>query len=312
MKKIKLWRILVIALLAAAVTAGFSHVTVRQTVSVPYAHTRVMEQLLEPEQVAKWYQPFAGGGAVQTHGNEITLGEHKLSITGTSALAAGYRVSKGGNNKMLYFKALPDTLRRNYAEISLVYKTPLYKKIFGGGELERQALASLKGLKSRMEDTKAFYGFTIEEIKVTDTSFLFTTKTIPTAALKQGSEAVFAAMITHAQQWQLGYTGARIFNIRKLNDKETELYASIGISKNIITKPGEAYQFKAMPGGKNLLIARFDAPFKDIQQAFDALDSYRRDRGMLSMAMPFCKIMQEGTGFADDERVKLNVTLPVY
>lgn len=311
MKKIKLWRILVIVLLAAAIAAGFSHVTVKQTVSVPYAHARVMEQLQEAEQVAKWYQPFAGGTA-QTRGNEITLGEHTLSITGTSALAAGYRVSSSGGNKMFYFKALPDTLRRNHTEISLVYKTPLYRKIFGGGKLERQALGSLQGLKNRMEDTKAFYGFTIEEIKVTDTSFLFTTKTIPAAALKQESEAVFAAMIAHAQQLQLGYTGTRIFNIRKLNDSETELYASIGISKNIFTKPGDTYQFKAMPGGKNLLAARFDAPFKDIQQAFDALDAYRRDRGMLSMAMPFCKIMQEGAGFADNERVKLNVTLPVY
>jgi hypothetical protein len=310
-KKITLF-VLVLVLATALILPRFLYTTVRHTVRIPYSHTRVMDQLSDSRQISLWMQPFAGNPATQLGERGIRLQDDELQLSEMSGIASKLQLRLNGVRKDVYFKALPDSTRPFETDVTVLYKTSLWNRWTGGGAIDKQIAGSIDSLKNWMTDTRRFYGFQITSQPVTDSFFLFTSRTLNTSELKPGSEKLYRDLIAYAQAKGLGYSGVRIFNATKLNDQQTELYASIGVNKRILSKPGDPFQFKAMPGRKNLLVAYYDGPFKDARLAYEALERYRSDRAMQTMAMPFAKIMQEGMGFMPDEKVKLNVTLPVY
>jgi effector-binding domain-containing protein len=313
MKRRNLLIVLIVLLLAAgAAIPFFMQTTVSKTVTLPYTHTKVMEQLSEGTQVVRWWAPFSASKNSQVVEKNVKDGANQLDIQSLSGIAVALRLRVSGQQKMVYLKAIPDSARPFETDVTLYYKTSLWRKWTGSSGIEKNASAALDSLKNWMTDTRRFYGFVIEKVPVTDTFFLFSTRTVATAQLKTASETLYKELIDFAAAKELGYTGVRIFNARKADSTHTELYASIGIRKEIENRVGQVFQFKAMPKGKNLLVAHYDGLFRNAGRAYEALDNYRRDHSMQSMAMPFSKIMQEGTGFADNDKVKLTVTLPVY
>ena len=214
--------------------------------------------------------------------------------------------------KFLVFNIIPDSTNTTQCDVSLSYNTTLFKKLFGATSLEKEAVKSLDNLKAYMEDTKKLYGFEIGREIVTDTSFLFSRRTVPQNEKQAGTKKLFEDLIAYSQKNNLGYTGTRIFYTMTQNGNQVTLYASIGISNRFENTVGNIYEYKAMPAGKNLLVAIYQGPYDEVNKAYAALEQYKSDYLLSSMAIPFQKFMNEGYDFADDQVVQLKVYYPIF
>ncbi len=311
----------VIVIVLVLVTGlSFWGLTVKQRVdkkvTIPYSMQKIHEQLSIPENMINWYFPFAGIDTLQqkitTTSKRIDASGSYLEIANQSIAGSGIIAGNKKEKKVFIFTILPDTTNIIQCDVQLSYNTTLFRKLFGGGSLEKEAVKSLESLKAYMEDSRRLYGFQIERETVTDTSFLFNRRTVPLSEKQAGTKKLFEDLIHYAEKNNLGYTGTRIFYTMNSSGNHVTLYASIGISKSFENKIGNEFEYKAMPAGKNLLVAVYQGRFGDVYKVYEALEQYKSDYLLSSMAIPFQKFMNDGYDFAEDQVVQLKVYYPIF
>ena len=67
-----------------------------------------------------------------------------------------------------------------------------------------------------------------------------------------------------------------------------------------------------MPFGKNLLMAVYQGPYGEISKAFTALENFKADHKLSSMAIPYQKFLSEGFDFSDSQIVQMKVYYPIF
>ncbi|MBM3417002.1 MAG: hypothetical protein FJY20_11305 [Bacteroidetes bacterium] len=291
----------------------FFPVAVSKKVEVPYSMFRCGEQLNNPEAWKRWYFPFTGEETITTSKdkNKIQTRDYSLAVSAitmySAVLEAGYKKKK----KFFSFAALTDTSDVTVSDITLSYSTTLFRKWFAKTKLEKNAEKSLENLKDYMTDTRRFYGFEIQRVTVEDTAFLFMRKVVPLTERREATRKIYEKLIAYAENKKAGYNGTRIYYTLK-SGNEITIFASIGVTNPGQTKPGEEVQYKRMPYGKNLLVTIYQGPFSGSEKAFKALEAFKKDHNLSSMAIPFQKFMSDGYDFADDQAVQLKVYYPVF
>ncbi len=307
--------IIVLTLVGTAVYICAFPVTVQKQITVPYSVIRTGEQLNNSPSLQKWFLPFAGNNNIQTkqfeNGQLMSSGNYSIEISDIKMNGAKIKTSDTKNIKTFLLEALSDTGYLESSKISLIYKTTLFKKWFLKSGLERNAEQSLENLKNYMLDTKLFYGYQIDRVTVEDTSFLFLKKTVPLAEKRKEIVRIFDRLINFADQNNAGYNGTRIL-YPLINGDEITLFSGIGVTRMIEPGNGEEIQYKRMPYGKNLLVASYQGAFGDVTQAYSALEIYKKDHNLLSMAIPYQKILSDGYDFADDQVVQMKVYYPIF
>ena len=255
--RIKSKKIIVVILLILVAGFCFFGLTIKQRtdkkVTIPFSMQKIHEQLSEPDNIIKWYLPFAGIDTTQqkisTTQTKIEANGNYLEIKNQSIAGSGIITGNKDANKVFVLTIIPDSTNRMLCEVQLSYNTTLFKKIFGGSALEKNAVKSLENLKDYMEDTKKLYGFEIGLETVVDTAFVFSRRTVPVNNRQAATKKLFEDLISYAEKNSLGYTGTRIFYSMKNSSGEVTLYASVGISKSFENKTGNLYEYKAMPAG---------------------------------------------------------------
>jgi effector-binding domain-containing protein len=278
----------------------------------PYPAIRAAEQFNSVNKMANWYVPFAG--QIQDsafNAREIRNSEASLTIIDQSLYSSIIKTVIGSKEKEFSIAAMPDTSNKEGSVITLFYKSTLYNKWFAKKKLIRNALLSFDNLKELYEDTKKFYGYTITIVPVTDTSFLFTRVTVPFSQKKEATVKIFNDLIAYADQHNAGYTGARIFHSIE-SETEITLFASIGVSNMVQPHESSPFEYKNMPLGKNLLEATYQGPYGEVEKVYTALQKFKSDHGLTSMAIPFQKFLTDGYSFDDDQIVQLKVYYPVF
>jgi hypothetical protein len=308
---------IVILLLVAGLVFYISAVphTYRHEVIIRYGLFKTGEQLNNPINVVKWYIPFETDEAIkktEQSKNPVTVNDNSLTVTEPTLTSAIIKSGYKNRIKQFLFTAMPIDTSSNSCTLWLVYKSTLLDHWLDKGDLEKNAVRSLANLKDQMEDTRRFYGYPITQTTVTDTSFLFLPAVVPVTEKKAATKALFDKLIAYAKEKNAGYTGTRIFYSSPEGKDLVRLHASIVIRNNIRTAPDEAIQFKRMPFGKNLLVADYTGPFGEVSKVYTAMENYKSDHNLSSMAIPFQKFMTDGYDFADDQMVEMKVYYPIY
>lgn len=313
------YKIILLALLLLAglyYYTGIMTRTFEKEVAVPYTMQKTGEQLYQMKNVVKWYFPFStyNNLAEKIVGNTLPTATdgHEISILTPTSVSSIIEGAYKGNKRQFLFTAVTDTNELDACKIKLHYKCSLLDNWLDKGGLIKEAKKSLENLKAYMEDTKQFYGYTIEETTVADTAFIFRSATVPIAKKRAATKELFEQLIEYSNANNGGYTGARIFYSIPYGKDMTMLFASIGVSNMIVTKPGEPVQYKRMPFGKNLLMATYQGPYKDIDKVYLALENFKTDHKLSSMAIPYQKFLSDGYDFADDQIVQMKVYYPIF
>lgn len=316
------FRNILLALLLVLVSSFLLYIffvqrTVRKTITISLPALKVSQQFTDPANLVKWYMPFANT-AVQPNiqyndsNNIIRSGNDSIEISNQSIYSTLLKSFSGKQKKYFLFSAIPDTTGQEQTVVTMTYKTSLFKQWFNKGSLEKNALQSFTNFKEYMEDTKRLYGYEIRPVTVTDTLFLFTSETVAVSEKRNATRKLFEQLIAYAEKEKAGYNGVRIFYSQKNPDDKITLFASIGVTNRINIPPADPFEQKMMPSGKNLLEATYQGPFGESDKVFQALESFKTDHNLSSMAIPFKKFLSDGYDFADDQIVQLKVYYPIF
>ena len=259
-------------------------------------------------------QPFTGNekNVVIIKPQQIIKGTDSLDILQQGLLDIKFERSNGKDS--MRFMIIADALvdQSNFSRFSLSYNTTPWKKLMQKNPLIEESRKNLDAFAAYMKDPIKVYGYNIHEVTVTDTSFLFSSRTVPTAKFANESKMLFDLLISEASKRNAGYNGVRIFNWQDNGDGTLSLFAGIGIMKRVNTFDGDVVSYKIMPYQKKLLVADFEGPYKDVMKVYAAMEEYKEDSKRVSMAIPFHKYLSDGYGFADTQIVKMRISFPVF
>lgn len=275
---------------------------------------KAAEHMMDPVRVAKWMEPFASADPsdLRFTPQSVSYGPDTLVILRETAVDIKYKRSTGSKSRYFLISVEPGADKRHSSNFKLSYITSLLNKWRGGDPLEKEMRKNLQNLGRYMGDPVSIYGFDIKRITVTDTTFLFTSKVIDPKMFVIESKGIFDLLINEAKKRNVSYNGVRIFHTEQSGKDERVIYAGIGISRSVETSADDAVRCKKMPFGHNLLSVDYEGPYYNLGKIYQAMDDYRADNGMTSMAIPFHKYLTDGYGFTDSQTVKLRVCYPVY
>ena len=293
----------------------FKPVTVKKVVEVPYNLWRTGEQVNNLRTICKWFTPFSADAGLSFpdtgQSKTIQTGDYSLTLEEQSVFNAILRIQQQNQSARVAYSVIADSGDVKSSRVELLYKTSLATKIFGGNKLFQLAENNLEMLKEYMTDTKRFYGYEIQEIKVEDTSFLFSRVTVPIADKRKAMVGLYDKLIRYATEKAAGYNGTRIF-YSMISGDEITLFAGIGVTNAVETPVGGDIDYKKMPYGKNMLVTSYQGPFGQSRKAFEAMELFKSDHQLSSMAIPYQKFLSEGYDFAEDQVVQLKIFYPVF
>ena len=284
------------------------------SVEVPFALIKAVDHFRDPHKMSKWMQPFASvkEDKLVINPQEIILGKDTLQILQNGFIDLRFRRSDGKDTFGYSIDADAEVNQPNITRFTLSYNTTPWKKLTEKNPLVQESFRNLDAFAAYMKDPVKVYGYNIREVLVTDTSFLFSSRTVPSSKFASESKALFDMLIAEAKKRDAGYNGVRIFNWQDVGDGTTSLFAGIGVTKRINTNDSDVITYKMMPYQKKLLVADFEGPYKDVMKVYAAMEEYKEDNKRVSMAIPFHKYLSDGYGFADTQVVKMRISFPVF
>jgi effector-binding domain-containing protein len=261
--------------------------------------------------IAKWYLPFANS---DTSGTKITRDKiensgYSLGLSKNTGLSVWYKVGEDGRSKDIVFSVMADTARST--KIILSYACTLWDKMFGSGTILKNADESLSNLKDYFGDTKKMYGYQIEVTTVTDTAFLFTSAVVAKNIKKEAFKNLYESLVRHAAENNMGYTGVRIFYTAPYGNDSIHLFTSIGITNTSPAGFNEKFSLKKMPFNGRLLSAYYQGSFGNLRNVIKSLSDFESDHAMTAMAIPFVKLITEGTDFDDNQVIQARAFIPI-
>jgi hypothetical protein len=258
---------------------------------------RVMMEFEQMEKIKQWYTPQKSEA-------------YTITVEKANPFEFIFIHTKDGKTTPLHFVVSPDTADAKLTKI--VYQYEQSHLPIPGDDLAESAAASISQLGEKLNITTYVYGHKILTTTVTDSSFLFQSRVVAKSNEVDETKKIFDELIAYAEKRNAGYNGVRIFYTQRVSKEEVALFASVGVNNYTPTGPDEKIQYKMMPYGKKLLILDYEGPYGKSKELFTVLEDYKRYNSMVSMAIPFLKLMSPGYGFADSQVVKVRVSYPVF
>lgn len=274
---------------------------------------KIHNQLSYIDYIAKWYLPFANADSsrIKITGKEkITCDYTALDIVKLEGLSSLFKITEKGTSKEVLF-SLKGITETNQV-VTLSYKNTLWNKLFVKNSIINDAEKSLQHLKDYIEDTRTTYGYKIETTEVKDTTFLFTSKIVAKNDKKETLKKLYEILIHYANEKDAGYKGVRILYLIPMGKDSIGLSASIGITKHTEQMPLDGnITLRRMPYKRNLIVADYEGRFGNIDNLFAAMERYRTDNNLTSMAIPFVKFEMDSIDFDDSEIIKAKGFFPI-
>ena len=298
-----------IFILYAVLVSDVYYKEIKISAAVPVIHREISSL----NRIAKWFNPFA---SADTSSNKIIKQDRLeyeniiLKITNITGYSTTFQVVENNKSKNILYDVMPDT--GHFNKVIVTYKTTLWNEFFKTGKTVKHAEKSLEDLKDYMGDAKKMYGSEVEMISVSDTAFLFSSEVVPIQSKKAAFKNLYKSLIQFAEQKDLDYNGVRIFYILPFGKDSLHLFTSIGITNTGNAPLSGSFILKRMPYMGRLLMTYYQGSFDKVDTALHALEQFKSDNGMNSMAIPFIKLITEGIEFDDSQIIQARAMYPVY
>lgn len=318
MNKKRIFTVAGIFFLVLIAAAAFVPYSVSYKININAGIYRIGEQLTDKNNLIKWVLPFADekkeGVQINENENTITGQSANARVTVIDMFSVGLTLTQNNSsNYFLYSVAANDSnLKHNAVAVS--FKTTLIGKLPGLNNVEKLAKASIANLKAHMEDPLSLYGYDIKMITVTDTTFLVSKTTCKKEELTAAAEKLFTKLINFSEINSGGFTGLRIFFKQPLPGDTAyyEISGGIAVTKEFTVEAGPGIEFKRMPLGKNLIAAIYIGPYGEINKLYKAMEKFKLDNSLSSMAIPFEKLPEGKLNLNASEMVRLEVCYPIF
>ena len=285
------------------------HREIKVNVSVSLA----TQQFSSLRNISRWYLPFASADTLNfkiIRKDKLDYANQTLRLSKLTGLSAWFEVGEKAQSRTVLFSVAADTAGTSV--FSLQYESSLWNKLFPGNSIIENAEKSLQSLKDYFADTKKMYGYQMEMTTVTDTAFLFTSKVVAGNTKKEAFNQSFSSLIQYAKEKEMGYTGVRIFYISPFGNDSIHLFTSIGITNIRGGGLNETFSLKKMPFKGRLLSAYYQGSFSNLNSVISAMNQFKSDNGLTTMAIPFVKLITSGVEFDDFQVIQAKAFFPVF
>ena len=285
----------------------------RQQIRIDASTSKILNRITAVNNISRWYMPFASADtdAIKQPAKEkITYKTTSLEVVKLIGSEAWYRVKEDDRLDDLVFGILADGSGSSI--VTLSYESTIWNNLFGSNPIIENAKKSLLGLKDYLGDIKRLYGYPIEMTTVVDTTFLFTSMIVANRFKKETIQHSYESLIEYARKKNGGYNGTRIYYELPVGSDSIHLFMSIGILHPELTPNTTSFSLKRMPYMRKLVRADYEGRFDKINMLFSALEQYKTDHKLSSMAIPFLKFDSSLTSFDDSQIIKAKGFYPVY
>lgn len=308
----------IIILISALITAFVLYAALitnvyKKEVRLPETLSLISQQLANNKNISRWYLPFSGADTtdIKLSGKDrIEYNNSSLVISRISGLSAWYQVTEDNKTQKVVFDISADT--GIISIVTLRYEATLIQQFLNTSSIIANAKKSLDHLKEYFSDTKKMYGYQIEVTTVTDSAFLFTSKVVARSAKKEAFKKAYESLIKFADENNLGYNNTRIYYMSDYGNDSIHLFTSIGITNTASTAFNDVFSLKKMPYGGRLLTAFYQGSFGNSTRILTAMEQFKTDNEMTSMAIPFIKLINDGIEFDDAQVIQAKAYYPVF
>ncbi len=300
-------------LLLLSVTIPITFTTVAH---VPYSMDKTMEQLTTADQLSKWFLPFANlNGSRYTKSQQpsahLKASQHELRVISARPDVAILSFRHEQEQKRYRFQVNPGKKNSRNATVSITLINTAWERFFDQQEVDKEVIQSLRNLQEFTNSTKRFYGFEIRRDKLTDSTLLFITRSVTPEQKSQATRQLFDSLTQYVQKKKIAYNGKRIFFSQLMHPGELQIFAGLSVNSNFVPSPADGISKRTLPAGKDMLVANFKGPYREVENVYKALEQYRRDHALVSAGMPFEDFQTAGYGFGPEDVVELKVCNPI-
>lgn len=302
-----------LAIAGFAIYAAFIKKVYTKEIHIPEPFTKIGPQLSDVKNIAKWYMPFASndtGSFKFTKGNKVVMGNTSLTLSKIDVGGNWYEITEQNDKQPIVFSLYADTGRTS--KVVLQYENTLLGEWTRKNNIINNARQSLENLKDYFAESKKMYGYTIEVTRVTDTAFLFTSQIVSNTNKKETLKMLYEKLIQTAKEKNNGYNGTRVFYSSPFGKDSIHLFVGIGITQTENINMAGEVTLKRMPYNMNLLVTFYQGSFNKISTAINALEQFKADNNLVSVAIPFVKFITEGTDFSDEQVIQATACYPIF
>lgn len=270
---------------------------------VPFSLNKTMEQLEQPQQISKWFLPASDG---------IPQSEHRVSVVDAMPGYITFSLLYDGTKKQFPVVVSRDPANSRNCIVSLPVVNTLWKEFIDPDPHDDIMDNSIRNLERFTNSTRLYYGYPIARTTSTDSSSLYITTSTDSTKCSTQAGVLLDSLIHYAALNNIRYFGKRIHYSRLQNSDSVQIFASILVNSTAEPKPSAGIIMKPVSAGKDVLVAEYSGPYRNVPAVYKALEQYKKDYALVSASVPYEEYQSPGYGFLPDDSVQLKVCIPVF
>ena len=284
---------------------------------VPFTLNKTMEQLEQPQQISKWFLPFADMDTLLVTSNlgvsqRKQQSDHMVSVVDAMPGYVTYSLVFEGTEKRFPVVVSRDPLNGRNCIVSLPVVNTLWKEFIDPDPHDEVMDNSIRNLERFTNSTRLYYGYTIARTTATDSSSLYITTSTDSTKFSTEAGILLDSLIQYAALNNIQYFGKRIHYRRQQNTDSVQISASIMVNSTAEPKPSAGIIMKPVSAGKDVLVVEYSGPYRNVPAVYKALEQYKKDNSLVGASVPYEEYHSPGYGFLPDDSVQLKVCVPVF
>ena len=192
-------------------------------------------------------------------------------------------------------------------KINIIKKNPLIFTLFSRNKAGENAI---NGLRSYLEDSKAFYGFEIEIGEIRDSIIASSDFKVKKKDIFLKIHDVYLDLLQYVKANSLIKTGHTSISYSPLSDDSFRI--TVGVPVNKLAPPVKDINCLSLPPKGRVLIGNYEGRFSDRQKIYVAISKYLSDHNLSTPAESFERYLNDSIPSSDSSVIRIELNYPVY
>ena len=297
--------------------ASILPITQNTTIIISATFDNTLPQIIHLENWKNWYpemkESYKNNPANYSSIEDTAQKIYTIIITGKKYIIhaitpMSYQVSEVGSNwaDVFAFTVFPGDVSGRM-KIYLIKKTSLLFTLFGRNKAGENAI---NGLKSYLEDSKAFYGFKIEMGQIRDSVIASSVYRIKKKDLFLKIQDAYLELVQYIKSNNLLKTSHLSISYIPLSDDSLQITVGIPINKS--APPGKGINCLSLPAKGRVLVGDYEGKFSLRQKIYLAMSKYLSDHTLSAPAESFERYLNDSIPSSDSSVIRIELNYPVY
>lgn len=308
----KIWIIVIVVLLAAFI-GSFVPVTKSDSFKINASYENVYRQFVSPKSWLNWQPdlklaPKSGKVKIDSNKSGFQITAPSLEFSLQNIGLGNFEITETRNGKLSNFSCIltPENTS-NKTLATVISKTNLFGYLSGFISNSHDRRSPIPELKTYMEDTRLFYGFTIRKELTQEKLIVVKKGTFLSSRLYQQSGEMLNQLNNVILKNKLKIVSPLQLQYVVATKDSMQIMMGFPVDKKATVASGITYM--TMPRGK-ILAGDFNGVYKNKEKLYAAMRQYMRDNYIRPLIQPFERFDSNKLPASDTSRVNMQLIVP--